>query len=132
MCLDQACLYQDQGCVSGSGLSISGSGLSVSGSGLSISGSGLSVSGSGQDVVTSAEGDFLHFKLCGVRSASTGTAVHVAVRPDPLVGDCHTINTIKAFRRCTCVTDPVAVRLDGNCQDSVAVHPVKTKQKRRS
>ena len=79
--------------VSGSVLSVSGSGLSVSASGLCISGSGLSVSGSRQDVVTSAEGDLLHFKLCGVRSASTGTAVHVAIRPDPLVGDCHTKKT---------------------------------------
>ena len=43
--------------------------------------------GSEEDIVTSAVGNFLHFKLCGVRPGSTGTAVHVAVRPYPFVGN---------------------------------------------
>ena len=32
-------------------------------------------------------------------------------------------NEDKAFRGCISVTDPVAVRLNGNCQDIVAAHP---------
>ena len=77
------------------------------------------MSGSEENIVTPAVGNFLHFKLCGVRPGSTGTAVHVAVRPNPFVGNWKRIKEIVMHVGYPCLTNNIAVRLDSyfrNCQ----------------